>query len=65
LTHRDRGLKLSEQRLVLILAYVAVALGLIVILVPVYFCLWRCSKRRKEKEDGMHELHTIYDHNYR
>jgi heme/copper-type cytochrome/quinol oxidase subunit 2 len=59
-----RGMQLSGQRLVLILAYVALALGLVVVLVPVYFCIWRCSKRRNEKEDGEHEL-TIYDHNYR
>lgn len=57
-----RGMKLSEQRTVLILAYVALALGLIVILVPVYFCMWRCSKRTQEKDEG-HEL-TIYDQNY-
>jgi preprotein translocase subunit YajC len=57
-------MKLSEQRLVLLLAYVALALGLIVILVPVYFCIWRCSKRRNKKEDDTHELRTIYDHNY-
>ncbi|KAK3897603.1 hypothetical protein C8A05DRAFT_38837 [Staphylotrichum tortipilum] len=56
------GMKLSEQRTVLILAYVALALGLIVILVPVYFCMWRCSKRRQDKDEG-HEL-TIYDQNY-
>ncbi|KAK3306487.1 uncharacterized protein B0T15DRAFT_509860 [Chaetomium strumarium] len=58
------GMQLSGQRLVLILAYVALALGLVVVLVPVYFCIWRCSKRQKEKEEGEHEL-TIYDHNYR
>jgi hypothetical protein len=65
LTVRDRGLKLSEQRLVLILAYVAMALGLIIILVPIYFCLWRCTKRHKQKEEDLHELHNIYDQNYR
>jgi hypothetical protein len=59
-----RGLKLSEQRLVLILAYVAMALGLVIILVPVYFCLWRCTKRKTQKEEDLHELHTIYDQNY-
>jgi preprotein translocase subunit YajC len=48
---------------VLILAYVAVALGLIVILVPVYFCLWRFTKKKKEKEEGL-EMPTIYDHSY-
>ena len=64
LTVRDSGLKLSEQRLVLILAYVAMALGIVIILVPVYFCLWRCTKRNKQKEEDLHELHTIYDHNY-
>ncbi|KAK4235041.1 hypothetical protein C8A03DRAFT_37123 [Achaetomium macrosporum] len=58
------GMQLSGQRLVLILAYVALALGLVVVLVPVYFCIWRCSKRQQEKEEGPHEL-TIYDHNYR
>ncbi len=57
-------MKLSEQKLILLLAYVALALGLVVILVPIYFCIWRCSKRRRSKEDGMQELHTIYDHNY-
>ncbi|KAL2129681.1 hypothetical protein VTI74DRAFT_7447 [Chaetomium olivicolor] len=57
------GMKLSEHRLVLLLAYVALAVGLLVILVPIYFCLWRCSKRKKEKEEELHEL-TIYDHNY-
>ncbi len=56
-------MKLSEQRLVLLLAYVALALGLVVILVPVYFCIWRCSKRRRNKEEAM-EMPTIYDHNY-
>ncbi|KAK4158031.1 hypothetical protein C8A00DRAFT_11127 [Chaetomidium leptoderma] len=57
------GLKLSEHKLVLLLAYMALALGLVIILVPIYFCLWRYSKKKAEKEDGTHEL-TIYDHNY-
>ncbi len=58
-------MKLSEQKLILLLAYLALALGLVVILVPIYFCIWRCSKRRRNKDDdGMQELHTIYDHNY-
>lgn len=61
LTWHDRGLKLSEQRMVLILAYVALAVGVIIILVPIYFCLWRLQKKRKEKEEGL-EMPTIYDH---
>ncbi|KAL2267798.1 hypothetical protein VTJ83DRAFT_5075 [Remersonia thermophila] len=59
------GMKLSEQRLVLILAYLALALGIIIVLVPVYFCVWRCSKHRRKKEQqeqGL-EMPTIYDHN--
>lgn len=35
---------------------------MIVVLIPVYFCLWRCSKRRKEKEESVIEMPTIYDH---
>ncbi|KAK4097819.1 iron reductase domain protein [Parathielavia hyrcaniae] len=59
------GLKLSEQSLTLMLAYVAVALGLVIILVPVYFCIWRFSKKRAaDKDDGAQELRTIYDYNY-
>ncbi|KAL2146952.1 hypothetical protein VTI28DRAFT_1679 [Corynascus sepedonium] len=57
-----RGLKLSEQKLILIYGYVAVTLALIVVLIPVYFCLWRCSKRRREKEESVIEMPTIYDH---
>ncbi|KAK4249227.1 hypothetical protein C7999DRAFT_12877 [Corynascus novoguineensis] len=57
------GLKLSEQKLILIFGYVAVTLALMVVLIPVYFCLWRCSKRRKEKEESVIEMPTIYDHN--
>ncbi|KAL2152981.1 hypothetical protein VTH82DRAFT_4136 [Thermothelomyces myriococcoides] len=56
------GLKLSEHKMVLIFAYLAVTLAVIVILIPVYFCLWRFSKRRKEKEESI-EMPTIYDHN--
>lgn len=47
--------------MVLILAYVALAVGVIIILVPIYFCLWRLQKKRKEKEEGL-EMPTIYDH---
>ncbi|KAK4146597.1 uncharacterized protein C8A04DRAFT_25513 [Dichotomopilus funicola] len=59
------GLKLSEQKTVFLLAYIAVALGLLVIIVPVYFCMWRFTKKKKEKEEAGHEMYTIYDHNYR
>ncbi|KAL1839918.1 hypothetical protein VTJ49DRAFT_1006 [Mycothermus thermophilus] len=60
------GMKLSEQRLVLILAYVALALGIIIVLVPVYFCVWKCSRHRRKKEEQEQgiEMPTIYDHNY-
>lgn len=54
-------MKLSEERLVLCLAYMALALGVVVILIPIYFCIWRCVKHKREKEEGEHEL-TIYDH---
>lgn len=47
----------------MLLGYLALAVGVVLVLVPAYFCLWRCTKRKKEKEDGLHEL-TIYDHNY-
>lgn len=56
---------MSEQKTVFLLAYIAIALGLLVILVPVYFCMWRFTKKKKEKEEAGHEMYTIYDHNYR
>lgn len=57
-------MKLSQHALVLILAYGGVALGLVVLLIPVYFCIWWCSERRNanKDDDALHELHTIYDH---
>ncbi|KAL2166971.1 hypothetical protein VTG60DRAFT_1894 [Thermothelomyces hinnuleus] len=56
------GLKLSEHKTVLIFGYMAVALAVLVVLIPIYFCLWKCSKRGREKECSI-EMPTIYDHN--
>jgi hypothetical protein len=66
LTSCSSGMKLSEQRLVLILGYLAVAFAIIIILVPVYFCIWRCTRHRRKREaiEQGHEMPTIYDHNY-
>lgn len=61
----DRGLKLSEQPTLIMLGYASLAGAVAVFLGPVYFFIWRCSKRRKPKGEDQHELHTIYDHNYR
>ncbi|KAK4130677.1 iron reductase domain protein [Trichocladium antarcticum] len=55
------GLKLSERHTLFILGFLALALGVLVILLPVHFCLWRCSKRQKGKEEDPHEL-NIYNH---
>jgi preprotein translocase subunit YajC len=54
-------MKLSENGLTLCLAYAGLALGVVVILLPIYFLIWRCLKKKEDKEDGLHEL-TIYDH---
>lgn len=32
-------------------------------MVPIYFCVWWCLKRRKDKEEDAHEL-NIYNHDY-
>jgi hypothetical protein len=64
LTLNSRGLKLSGQRLPLILGYLGVALGVIIILVPVWFCVWRFSKRGRKKEYSQ-ELQPMDDQNYR
>ncbi|KAL2259453.1 hypothetical protein VTK26DRAFT_6868 [Humicola hyalothermophila] len=57
------GLDLSEEGRTIILGYAVLAGGLVVVLVPVYFCIWWCLKRRKDKEEDAHELNTMYGRN--
>jgi preprotein translocase subunit YajC len=42
------------------LGYAALAGGVVVFLVPVYFFVWRCFKRQKQKDEAIHELQAIY-----
>ncbi|EGS21256.1 uncharacterized protein CTHT_0031050 [Thermochaetoides thermophila DSM 1495] len=61
------GLKLAEHRPIFILGYVALAGGMVVVLVPIYFCVWWCARRRRkeETETESHELPVIYDNYHR
>ncbi|KAK4115963.1 iron reductase domain protein [Canariomyces notabilis] len=54
------GLRLSEQPTLVMLGYAALAGGVVVFLVPVYFFVWRCFKRQKQKDEAIHELQAIY-----
>ncbi|KXX73042.1 hypothetical protein MMYC01_210086, partial [Madurella mycetomatis] len=65
LVNNGLGLKLSEQPTLIMLGYASLTGAVAVFLGPVYFFIWRCSKRREPKGEDQHELHTIYDHNYR
>ncbi|KAK4457824.1 hypothetical protein QBC42DRAFT_235509 [Cladorrhinum samala] len=58
------GLKLSLRRTLFILGYAALAGAIVVLLAPVYFVLWRCTRARKSKEAAdEHELQdSIYNH---
>lgn len=49
----------------MMLGYGAMVGGVAVFFTPVYFFVWRCFKKRKPKDEDLHELHTMYDHNYR
>ncbi|KAK4185680.1 hypothetical protein QBC35DRAFT_465342 [Podospora australis] len=66
LVNNGLGLKLSEQTTIFVLGYSVLAGGVFVFLIPIYFCLWYCTKARKGKPlDDDHELDnmpSIYDH---
>ncbi|GAB1318650.1 DOMON domain-containing protein [Madurella fahalii] len=60
LINNGLGLRLSEQPTVMMLGYASLVGAVVLFLGPVYFLIWRCSKRRKSKNENQHELNTIY-----
>jgi len=55
-----------------IIGYSVLALGVVIVFLPVYFCIWRCTRRSKTptKDQYGHELSefqqqpNIYDHDW-
>lgn len=66
---KKRGLKLSEQTRLVMLGYAVLAGGMFILLVPLYFCLWRCTSARKpkaaEEDHELYNMPSIYDHEAR
>ncbi|KAK0736221.1 hypothetical protein B0T21DRAFT_411408 [Apiosordaria backusii] len=69
LINNGLGLKLSEQTKLLMLGYAVLAGGVFVFLIPIYFCLWRCTSVRKpktaEEDHELYNMPSIYDHEAR
>ncbi|KAK0670076.1 hypothetical protein QBC41DRAFT_248430 [Cercophora samala] len=69
LVNNGLGLKLSEQTRLLMLGYAVLAGGVFVFLIPIYFCLWRCTSARKpktaEEDHELYNMPSIYDHEAR
>ncbi|KAK4175755.1 hypothetical protein QBC36DRAFT_19156 [Triangularia setosa] len=70
LVNNGLGLKLSEQTKLLMLGYAVLAGGVFVFLIPIYFCLWRCTSARKpkttaEEDHELYNMPSIYDHEAR
>ncbi|KAK3389724.1 hypothetical protein B0H63DRAFT_464225 [Podospora didyma] len=64
LINNGLGLKLSEQTMMFVLGYAVLAAGVVIFLLPVYFCIWRCTRKPKPKDEDSFELHdTIYNQN--
>ncbi|KAK3353234.1 hypothetical protein B0T25DRAFT_206131 [Lasiosphaeria hispida] len=63
------GLKLAERSHLFLMGYGVLTGGMVVFLLPIYFCVWRYSRHKREKqEEDSHELHntqpSIYNHDY-
>ncbi|KAK4202408.1 hypothetical protein QBC40DRAFT_276694 [Triangularia verruculosa] len=70
LINNGLGLKLSEQTKLLMLGYAVLAGGVFVFLIPIYFCMWRCTSARKpkttiEEDHELYNMPSIYDHEAR
>ena len=65
-----RGLQLADRGRLFMMGYGVLIGAVLLVMVPVWFCVWRCSKYRKEKaEEEEYELqnqqqqqYSIYNH---
>ncbi|KAK0717976.1 hypothetical protein B0T26DRAFT_309766 [Lasiosphaeria miniovina] len=60
LINNGLGLKLSQQTTMFVLGYSVLAAGVVIFLLPVYFCIWRCTRQPKPPKDGDQEMDNIY-----
>ncbi|KAK0621663.1 hypothetical protein B0T17DRAFT_299328 [Bombardia bombarda] len=61
------GLKLANQTTIFILGYSVLAAGIVIFMLPVYWCVWRFTQPRQHqqpKEEDGHQLHSIYNHGH-
>ncbi|KAK3938717.1 hypothetical protein QBC46DRAFT_161229 [Diplogelasinospora grovesii] len=59
------GLQLAQQRSTFIIGYAVLAAGVVIFVLPIYFCIWRCTRPRKHKEeDASTQLADLYNHDY-
>ncbi|KAK3688035.1 hypothetical protein B0T22DRAFT_143109 [Podospora appendiculata] len=63
LINNGLGLQLANQGKMFILGYAVIAVGVVLFTLPIYWCIWRCTRSRTAKEEDAHEL-NIYDHQY-
>ncbi|KAM7216620.1 hypothetical protein V8F06_008031 [Rhypophila decipiens] len=63
LINNGLGLKLADASRTFILGYAVMVGAVIVIMMPIYFIIWRCTRAKKDKEEAQ-ELDNIYNHNY-
>ncbi|KAK5658268.1 hypothetical protein OQA88_2243 [Cercophora sp. LCS_1] len=58
------GLNLSQRSNLFMMGYGVLVGGVVVFTVPIWFCIWRCSKHQREKEEQeeMELQHNIYQH---
>ena len=56
------GLKLADQTNTFILGYSVLAGGVVLFMLPVYWCVWRFTRKKKQpKDEDAHQLYNIYD----
>ncbi|KAK3361116.1 hypothetical protein B0T24DRAFT_114491 [Lasiosphaeria ovina] len=60
LINNGLGLKLSQQTTMFILGYSVLAAGVVIFLLPVYFCIWRCTRQPKPPKEADQEMDNIY-----
>jgi len=60
------GLRLAERNYLFMMGYGVLVGAVFIVGLPIWFCIWRCTKFRKEmKEEEEHELqYSIYNHQH-
>lgn len=59
----NRGLKLADAGKTFILGYAVMVGAVVIIMMPIYFLIWRCTRAKKDKKEEQ-ELENIYSHSY-